>query len=86
MAGTFSVLPPGLGEQTMTTQMLVNKMGKKTRTVRRKKKTTRRKTRRKKATAKRKTTRRKKPARLVKGSAAAKRHMAKLRRMRGKKR
>lgn len=85
MAGTFSVLPPGLGEQTMTTQMLVNKMGKKTRTVRRKKKATRKKTRRKTA-AKRKTTRRKKPARLVKGSAAAKRHMAKLRRMRGKKR
>ena len=31
------------------------------------------------------TARKKKPARMVKGSAAAKRHMAKLRRMRGKK-
>lgn len=57
---------------------------------RRKKRTTKKKTtrRRRKTTAapRRRTTRGRKPARLVKGSAAAKRHMAKLRRMRGKKR
>jgi topoisomerase IA-like protein len=85
MANGFSVLPPGLGDQTATTQLLIQKLSKKTRTkARRKKKTTRKKTTRR-ATAKRRTTRRKKkPARLVKGSAAAKRHMAKLRAMRKK--
>jgi UPF0716 family protein affecting phage T7 exclusion len=77
---------PGWGSQTPAVQALIPSNRRKVR-----RKTTRRKTtRRKKAPARRRTarksySRKKKPARLVKGSAAAKRHMAKLRRMRGKK-
>jgi len=82
-------IPPngfaGFGQQSVATQQLVGgALAKKTRRKRKKvtkKKTTRRTTRRKAATRKK---RGRKPARLVKGSAAAKRHMAKLRRMRGK--
>lgn len=87
MAAKKMIVPPGgfagLNQQTPATQALFGNA------VRKKK--TRRKTRRKKVarkrpakrrTAKRKVARKKKPARLVKGSAAAKRHMAKLRKMR----
>ena len=78
-------IPPGgflgWGNQTVAVQALLQP---KRRTTRRKtvrKKATRKKATRRRAPARR-TTRKKKPARLVKGSAAAKRHMAKLRRMR----
>lgn len=75
-------IPAGLGQQLVTTQMLFARPRRAT-----KKRT---KTRAKKAAPKRRRaapkrrakTRAKKPARLVKGSAAAKRHMAKLRKMR----
>lgn len=80
-------IPPGgfagFAQQTAAVQALVRKKT----PVRRKRKATRKKVARKRPAARRKarTTRRvakKKPARLVKGSAAARRHMAKLRRMR----
>lgn len=85
-------VPPGgfagFAQQSPAVQALLQKTG-----VARKprRKTTRKKATRKKATRRaparrRSTARAKKPARMVKGSAAAKRHMAKLRRMRGKKR
>jgi len=84
------LIPPGgfigFGSQTPAVQALLRSPAtrKKRRTTTRRKKTTTR--RRKKApTRRRRTTTRKKPARLVKGSLAAKRHMAKLRRMRRKK-
>lgn len=85
------IIPPGgfagFAQQTPAVQTLLS--GRASGTVTRR----RRKTRRKKKTAarrrpaakrtRRKTTRRaKKPAYMVKGSAAAKRHMAKLRKMR----
>jgi len=89
MAGMF--IPPGgfqgFAQQTPAVQAMVRKSP--TRKKRRKKKTTRKRatpsslagrTRRK--PARRRAAARGKPARLVKGSAAAKRHMAKLRRMR----
>lgn len=85
-------VPPGgfaaLGQQTPVVQQLVAQaMGtRRTTTRRKKKKTTARRTtaRRKpaKRTARRRTTRAKKPAYMVKGSAAAKRRMAQLRKMR----
>lgn len=76
---------PGWGSQTAAVQALIPR----NRRVTRKKTTRRKATRRKKAPARRRTARkspaRKKRAYLVKGSPAAKRHMAKLRRMRRKK-
>ena len=82
------IIPPGgfagFAQQTPAVQALLSG-GQPTR----RKKTTRKKTTRRnpRTAARRRTTRsRKKPARLVKGSLAAKRHMAKLRRMRKKKR
>ena len=89
-------IPPGgfigFGQQTAAVQALLrSKSG--GAVVRRKKRTTKKRTRkpaRRKAAPKRarratrRTTRGGKPARLVKGSAAAKRHMAKLRKMRRK--
>mgnify|MGYP007092447868 CR=1 FL=1 len=76
-------IPPngfaGFGQQSVATQQLVGSaMRKKPR--RKKRATKKRPTKRR--TTKRRVTRKKKPARLVKGSAAAKRHMAKLRAMR----
>lgn len=77
----------GFGQQSVATQVLFNKAVGPARKKRRKKVAKKKRrvakrraapTRRKKATR----SRGKKPARLVKGSAAAKRHMAKLRRMR----
>ena len=66
----------GLGSQTPAVQALLpGRRRKTTRKKRAKKRPARRRT------ARRRTARKKKPARLVKGSAAAKRHMAKLRRM-----
>lgn len=81
-------LPMGFGQQTMATQLMISGIAKparkKRRTVRKKAKTRRATARKRPAVkAKRRTSgRKKKPARLVKGSAAAKRHMAKLRKMR----
>lgn len=86
------IIPPGgfagFAQQTPCTQKLFSDaMGGRRSGVRRKRKATTKATtkkrRTKRATARR-TARRSKPARLVKGSAAAKRHMAKLRRMRGR--
>lgn len=82
------IIPPGgfigWGSQTVATQALLSRPAKKPR-----RKTTRRKatTRRKKAPTRRRvtrkrTTRAKKPAYMVKGSPAAKRRMAQLRKMR----
>lgn len=84
-------IPPGgfagWAQQTVATQASLSRSP----ATRRRKKTTRKKATRKKTTtrrrraapaSRRRTTRRAKPARLVKGSAAAKRHMAKLRKMR----
>lgn len=83
------VIPPngwaGTAQQTQATQLVVGGMsGRATGTRRRK-----RKSAAKRATPKRRTRRAssrsaKRPARMVKGSAAAKRYMAKLRRMRRK--
>lgn len=79
----------GMNTQTPAVQALLRGKA----PTRRRKKTTRRKTRKsprrktrtKRAAPKRRATRRtKKPAYMVKGSPAAKRHMAKLRRMRRK--
>ena len=82
MAGnTFGVLPPGLGDQTVATQALVGKMSKRA-PARRKKRAKKTAGKKRAAPKRRATSGRKKPARLVKGSAAAKRHMAKLRKMR----
>ena len=71
----------GLGSQTPAVQAMLPG-----RTRRKRKKTTRKKRTRRAAprrtTRKRTSRAKKKPARLVKGSAAAKRHMAKLRAMR----
>jgi len=93
MAGMF--IPPGgfqgFAQQTPAVQAMVGR--KKARKKRRKKRATRKRatpsslpgrTRRAPANRRRaaRPGTRKKPARLVKGSAAAKRHMAKLRRMR----
>jgi hypothetical protein len=80
---------PILGDASAVTMVMAQRAvrGRKTSTVRRK---TKRKTAKKKAArrapAKRakKRSSRAKPARMKKGSPAAKRHMAKLRRMRGK--
>jgi hypothetical protein len=79
---------PGWGSQTPAVQALVPRATKK----RRKKTARKRPVRRRRAAsttrrkpARRATRRTKKAAYLVKGSPAAKRHMAKLRRMRGKK-
>lgn len=73
-------VPPGgfvgFAQNSVAAQTLVRP--KKKRAKRRRKKVAKKTTR--KRTTKRKT--KKKPARLVKGSAAAKRHMAKLRKMR----
>lgn len=81
------VVPPGgfagFAQQTAATQALLRGSAPK-----RRRKTAKKAPRRKKATVRKRparrasTARKKKPARLVKGSAAAKRHMAKLRRMR----
>lgn len=88
---TFPFIPPGgfagFSSQTIAVKQLVGAAVKPKRRVTRKKRTTKPATRRRPITpkarpaARRKTTR-KKRAHLVKGSAAAKRHMAKLRRMR----
>jgi len=83
-------VPPGgfagFSAQVPAVQALVQRPA--TRRKKRKKTTVRKKraTRRTRAAPKRRTrtTRSRKPARLVKGSAAAKRHMAKLRKMRGR--
>lgn len=88
MAAKKPIVPPGgfagLNQQTPATQALFgNAVRSKARRKKRKvSKTTRRKVRRRAANPRKKVARKKKPARLVKGSAAAKRHMAKLRRMR----
>ena len=82
------IIPPGgfigFGQQTMATQALLRKK-RTTKKRRAKKKPARRGARvsatRRKSPAKKRVAR-KKPARLVKGSRAAKAHMAKLRRMR----
>ena len=89
------VIPPGgflgWGQQTAATQALLAGRAptrRKRKKVTRKKRPVRRRraapaSRRRRAPATRRKTRRaKKPAYMVKGSAAAKRHMAKLRRMR----
>jgi len=80
-------IPPGgfagFAQQTPAVQALLRKK----RTTRKRRKVTRKKRATRRAPAKKRATRRKtakKPARMVKGSAAAKRHMAKLRRMRKK--
>lgn len=78
-------VPPGgfmgFAGQTMAAKALVTK--KKRPATRRKKRVTRKKpVRARRRPATRRKVSRKKPARLVKGSAAAKRHMAKLRKMR----
>lgn len=84
-------IPPngfiGTGSQSVAVQQLVSKaMGPKRKTRRKKRVTKKRPVRRRTTTRKkatrRRSTRAKKPAYMVKGSAAAKRHMAKLRRMR----
>lgn len=79
---------PNMGDVSMATRIQIGLLGTKPKPRRRKKKAA---TRRAKATRRtrssgspRRRSGKKKPARLVKGSAAAKRHMAKLRRMRGK--
>ena len=91
-------IPPngfiGTGSQTAAVQQMINRaMGPKRRTTkkRRKKVARKRPTRRRASTRARSTKTgsrsargRKKPAHMVKGSAAAKRHMAKLRKMRRK--
>lgn len=81
-------VPPGgfagFAQMTPAVQALVRPGARRATTTTRRRKATKKTTRRK-ATVRRKTTRRaapKKKARLVKGSAAAKAHMAKLRRMR----
>lgn len=88
------LVPPGgfLGwaSQSVATQALLarsNRPSTRRKTTRRKKRTTKRApARRRKTTARRKTARRtKRPAYMVKGSAAAKRRMAQLRKMRRKK-
>jgi len=90
--GRSIFIPPGgfqgFAEQTIATKQLVAGSSKPKRKVRRKtaKKKPAKRARRRPATPvrsrRKKVTRKKKPARLVKGSAAAKRHMAKLRKMR----
>lgn len=87
-------IPPGgfmgFAQQTVAVQSLLSPRAKTRAKPTRARKKTRRKVakkrpaRRRTATkrTRRKTTSRRKPARLVKGSAAAKRHMAKLRKMR----
>ena len=82
-------IPPGgflgAGSQTAAVQHLTNKaMGPKRRRTTKKRTTKKRTARKRPAKRRASTARKKKPARLVKGSAAAKRHMAKLRRMRRK--
>lgn len=78
-------IPPngfaGQGQQTHANQLVPAASGM-AKPVRRRRKTAKRKTAKRTKTAKRKTTKR--PARLVKGSAAAKRYMAKIRRKRRK--
>lgn len=81
------IIPPGgfagYNAQTPATQtMFGNAVKKKTRRKVRRKKVAKKRPVRRKKVAKKRTVRKKKPARLVKGSAAAKRHMAKLRKMR----
>ena len=74
----------GFGQQTPAVQALVRPKTRRKKRVTKKRpaaKRTRSRTTRT-TTARKKYSRKKKPARLVKGSAAAKRHMAKLRRMR----
>ena len=87
------LVPPGgfagWSQQTAATQALLQpkrrtRRKKTRRKTARKKTATRRSPARRTSTTRRSTARKKKPARLVKGSAAAKRHMAKLRAMRGK--
>jgi hypothetical protein len=82
------VVPPGgfagFAQQTAATQALFQRAG---RTGGRRSAATRRRRKRKTAARaapvrRRKTARRGKPARLVKGSAAARRHMARIRKMR----
>lgn len=90
MARGMPFIPPGgvagFSEQTPAVKALLSNGSRPRRKTTRKKRTTKRKTTARKRPAKRRATARtKKPARMVKGSAAAKRHMAKLRRMRGKK-
>lgn len=75
-------VPIAQGQATQAVAALLNKPT----TRRKKRRTTATRTKRRTASPRRKartkaTRRKKKPARLVKGSAAAKRHMAKLRRM-----
>jgi len=88
VAAKKPIVPPGgfagLNQQTPATQKLfADAVRPKVRRKRRtKKKPVRRKKVARRTTTRRKVARKKKPARLVKGSAAAKRHMAKLRRMR----
>lgn len=82
-------IPPngfvGAGSQTPAVQHMTSKaMGPARRKKRRKKVAKKRPTTRRRVAKKRATGSKKKPARLVKGSAAAKRHMAKLRKMRRK--
>ena len=88
MANGRMIVPPGgfagFSQMTPAVQALLGRSpGRPTTRRKTRKKTTRKKTTRRST---RRTTAKKKPARLVKGSAAAKRHMAKLRRMRKKKR
>ena len=82
MPGKMVKIPPGgfagNAAQTIATRTLVNKaLGKKTR--RKKKRVTKKRTTKKRAA--RRASTKKKPAHMVKGSAAAKRKMAKLRKM-----
>ena len=69
----------GLGSQTPAVQALLPRTARRRRKKTTRKKATRRPARRK--APRKSASRKKKPARLVKGSPAAKRHMAKLRRM-----
>jgi hypothetical protein len=72
---------PGLNQQTAATLQIIRQgMGVRSTTKRRTKRRT--KSRAKPAKRRKTRTRSKKPARLVKGSAAAKRYMAKIRRKR----
>lgn len=80
-------IPPngfiGTGSQSVAVQQLVSKaMGKKPRRKVRRKKVAKKRPVRRRRVARKRTTRKKKPAYMVKGSAAAKRRMAQLRRMR----
>lgn len=91
MAASKLIVPPGgfmgASQQSQAVQQMIARQSKTptTRRKARKKVAKKRPVKRRvtrKTTARKATRRSKKPARLVKGSAAAKRHMAKLRRMR----